>query len=133
MKKFLILVGILCTLTLDVFAQQYNYRADRANGAMYNESTGQYDWGETQDTDVSISIYTDTNQMIIYSTTPQFFTLKGSLNYPIFPEYKSYTNSFVATDSNGVKCQVNFTRNSYGNCWIFIVYSNVVLAYRLEV
>lgn len=118
---------------IDVSAQQYNYRADRANAAIYNEFTKQYEWGDTQDTDVPISIYTDSNQIIIYSSTSQFITLKGSLNYPIFPDYKGYTNSFVAVDINGVKCQVNFTRNSYDKCWIFIVYSDVVLAYGLDI
>ncbi len=131
MKKLLIILGVLITMSVDVSAQQFIYRAYRANIAEYNDWTGQYEWGEVQNTNIDIKVFTDTNQLVILSKTPQLFNLINPYISPLFPSL-GYERSYEARDIDNVICTVTFTHNKYGDYWIFITYSNVMFAYKLS-
>lgn len=132
MKKLLFLVLLSTLCTLDVFAQQYIYRAYRANLAVYDDWTGRYEWGEVQNTNIDIKVFTDTDQLVILSKTPQLFNLMNSLTVPLFPSSPGYERNYEARDMDNVICTVTFIHNKYGDYWIFITYSNVKFAYKLN-
>ncbi len=131
MKKLLIILGVLITMSVDVSAQQFIYRAYRACLAEYNAWTGEYEWGNVQNTNIEIKIFTDTDQLIILSKTPQLFNLVNSITTPFFPSL-GYERNYEARDIDNVTCTVTFTHTNSGDYWIFITYSNVKFAYKLN-
>ena len=132
MKRLLTTLVTLFVLSVSVFAQEYTFRANKANGALYNNYTEKYEWGYVQPTDVEIKLYSSTGQMVIFSQTPQFFNLMETFTFPIFSSYLGSEKRYTARDANNVGCIVSFVRNQQGECWIFIIYADIALTYKVS-
>ena len=135
MKKILSVFMLICALSIalpsEIKAQVYTYRTTGYAYKKVNSYGNWNDWSEWLDSDMSMVINFNTDQIVIYSPTTQ--------RYKITKHVRNYTDNsggkqveFAAVDQDGDKCHIRLRIEKNGNSQIYIEFSNIMWVYNVR-
>lgn len=124
------LTFLLTTISLFAQPETQSFRLTRCIIGEYSEYTEKTTVVADERTDLDLTVFYKTDQIIINSADIQLFSIKESIRYPLFPPNIDGVYRYNAIDINKIPCVVTFTTVSNGYA-IMIFYADVTIAYKI--
>lgn len=131
MKKYLLLLIAMLTISVSSFAQIQTYRTTAfAQAKVYN---GRYVWGDWENSNMTIAINLSTDVITIYSPITQIYRV-----YAMYNNGNAYYDSdggrnvkFYVIDQDGDKGEIRLRIEKNGNSQLYVDFKNVAWVYNL--